>query len=138
MSESQLSDVDATAVTQGAPIVVSYADNAEGRAALKRALIEIELRPAELIVVHASPVAQLADVRNELSRAGVAFQLRGGPELDDPAEELISIAEETGAEFIIIGLRRRSPVGKLLLGSKAQRVLLDATCPVLAVKAESD
>ena len=54
----------------------------------------------------------------------------------DPAEELIAAADRTDAEFIVIGLRRRSPVGKLLLGSNAQRVLLDASCPVLAVKAE--
>ena len=52
----------------------------------------------------------------------------------DPAEELIRTAESADAEFIVIGLRRRSPVGKLLLGSNAQRVLLDACCPVLAVK----
>ena len=53
----------------------------------------------------------------------------------DSAEELLRTAESTEADFIVIGLRRRSPVGKLLLGSNAQRVLLDAACPVLAVKA---
>jgi nucleotide-binding universal stress UspA family protein len=55
----------------------------------------------------------------------------------DPAEDLLKVAEEVSAELIIIGLRRRSPVGKLILGSNAQRILLDAPCPVLAVKAGS-
>ena len=45
------------------------------------------------------------------------------------------MTEAQSADFIVIGLRRRSPVGKLLLGNNAQRVLLDAACPVLAVKA---
>ena len=49
-----------------------------------------------------------------------------------------AVAEETNADFIVIGLRRRTPVGKLILGSNAQRILLDAPCPVLAVKAEED
>ncbi len=55
---------------------------------------------------------------------------------NDPAEDLISVAESEAADFIVIGLRRRSPVGKLILGSNAQRILLDASCPVLAVKAD--
>jgi len=53
----------------------------------------------------------------------------------DPAEDLINVATDVAAEFIVIGLRRRTPVGKLILGSNAQRILLDAPCPVLAVKA---
>ena len=45
------------------------------------------------------------------------------------------MAESEGAALIVIGLRRRSPVGKLLLGSNSQTLLLHADCPVLAVKA---
>ncbi len=54
----------------------------------------------------------------------------------EAAEDLVSVAESHDADLIVIGLRRRTPVGKLILGSNAQRVLLDAHCPVLAVKAE--
>ncbi len=53
---------------------------------------------------------------------------------NEPAEDLISVANETDADLIVIGLRRRTPVGKLILGSNAQRILLDAPCAVLAVK----
>ena len=52
----------------------------------------------------------------------------------DASEEILTVAREHQAELVVIGLRRRSPVGKLLMGSTAQRVLFDAHCPVLAVK----
>jgi nucleotide-binding universal stress UspA family protein len=122
---------------EGKPlIVVGYSSKPEGRAALKRALSEARLRGAALVVVDASQEAETDDLNDELSASGITFEIRTPAEANDSAEELIKTAEAIDADFIVIGLRRRSPVGKLLLGSNAQRVLLDAACPVLAVKAE--
>jgi nucleotide-binding universal stress UspA family protein len=118
-------------------IVVGYSAKPEGRAALQRALSEARLRGAALVVVDMSPELETDALAAELAASGVSFEIRTPADVHDSAEELLSTAERTNAEFIVIGLRRRSPVGKLLLGSNAQRVLLDAACPVLAVKAES-
>ena len=115
--------------------MVGYSSKAEGRAALDRAVAEATLRSAELIVVSSAPDCDLEAVRAELGPSGVPHQVRAAAADLDPAEDLINTAESANAEFIVIGLRRRSPVGKLLLGGNAQRVLLDAGCPVLAVKA---
>jgi len=51
-----------------------------------------------------------------------------------PGEDLVKLAEENKVEEIIIGVRRRSKVGKLLFGSTAQYVILTAPCPVVSVK----
>lgn len=119
----------------GPRIVVGYSSRAEGRAALRRALSEATLRGAGLIVLH-GPDDDLDELTTDLETAHVAYELKASVEGSDAAEDLIELAEDADAVFIVIGLRRRSPVGKLLLGSNAQRVLLDASCPVLAVKAE--
>ena len=94
------------------------------------------MRGAGLVVVDASAEVETDDLAAELAASGVSYQIRTPADVHDSAEELLRTAETTSADFIVIGLRRRSPVGKLLLGSNAQRVLLDAACPVLAVKAE--
>ena len=70
----------------------------------------------------------------QLDEVGVEHEVRQLVRGNEPAEDLIAVAEEVDAEFIVIGLRRRTPVGKLILGSNAQRILLDAPWPVLAVK----
>jgi nucleotide-binding universal stress UspA family protein len=129
-------------------IVVGYVPKSEGRAALRRAVEEAQLRKAKLVIVNShrggrdfdredalETEGQLQEVRDQLSDSGVENEIRQLVRGMDPADDLINVAEEVGADFIVIGLRRRTPVGKLILGSNAQRVLLDATCPVLAVKA---
>jgi nucleotide-binding universal stress UspA family protein len=132
-------------------IVVGYVPKPEGKAALRRATEEARLRQARLVVINShrggrefdngdaiESEAQLDEVRSVLSEAGVEHEVRQLVRGMDPADDLINVAKEVDAEFIVIGLRRRSPVGKLILGSNAQRVLLDAPCPVLAVKADED
>lgn len=124
-----------TVPSTGATIVVGYVAKAEGRAALDRAVVEARLRGARLLVLHTSGDTSPAELEAELTASGVAYEILAHSDALDPAEELLNAAEESDADIIVIGLRRRSPVGKLLLGSNSQRVLLDASCPVLAVKA---
>jgi nucleotide-binding universal stress UspA family protein len=130
-------------------IVVGYVPKPEGDAALDKAITEARLRDAKLVVVNShrgghdfdsaaadQAEAEINAVRAKLDASGVPFDLRQLVRGFEPAEDLISIAEANSAELIVIGLRRRTPVGKLILGSNAQRILLDAHCPVMAVKAE--
>lgn len=128
-------------------VVVGYVAKAEGEAALGRAIDEARLRGSSIVVVSsqrggheadgraAAAEAELDAVRGRLEETGIPFTLRQTVRGLEPAEDLIAVAAEHDAELLVIGLRRRSPVGKLILGSNAQRVLLDAPCAVLAVKA---
>jgi nucleotide-binding universal stress UspA family protein len=131
-------------------IVVGYIPKPEGHAALQLSVAEARMRGSSLLVVNShrggrdfpaeivnETETQLSDVRVQLEAAGVQHEIRQFVRGLDPAEDLIKVADDVSAELIIIGLRRRSPVGKLILGSQAQRILLDAPCPVLAVKATS-
>jgi nucleotide-binding universal stress UspA family protein len=130
-------------------VVVGYVPKPEGEAALATAIEEAKLRGSRLVVVNSNRGGadydssassrddqEMASVRATVEKSGVDFEVRQLVRGFEPAEDLISIAEASSAELLVIGLRRRTPVGKLILGSNAQRVLLDAHCPVLAVKAD--
>lgn len=113
-------------------VVVAYLPTPEGREALDFAAREAVSRAVQLVVVGDRTADNDADYARVAAMSGlrvVEEQSTG-----DLAEDLVMIAERHAAQLVVIGLRRRSPVGKLNLGSNAQRILLDAPCPVLAVK----
>ncbi len=128
-------------------VVVGYVAKPEGEAAVEQGIAEAKLRNATLIVVNSHRGGRefdddmsvqsdrdLTELEARLKQSGLEYEVRQLVRGFEPAEDLIGIAESSGAELIVIGLRRRTPVGKLILGSNAQRILLDAHCPVLAVK----
>lgn len=126
-------------------VVVGYVPTAEGRAALDRGIVEARLRRLPLVVVNATqgdvpgderdvPGLAVAALQAELAALDIDAQLRQLDEGGDIADELGDVATELEADLIVIGLRRPSPVGKLILGSAASRILLTAHHPILTVK----
>jgi nucleotide-binding universal stress UspA family protein len=120
-------------------VVVSHRSSPEGQQAMATAVAEARFRATGLVVVaHARSDAdaghdlEIEALRDKLAQVGVKHDVVTTS--GDLAEALVLAAARTEAELIVIGLRRRSPVGKLILGSGAQRILLEAPCPVLAVK----
>ncbi|WP_183101098.1 universal stress protein [Nocardioides pelophilus] len=122
-----------------ATVVIGYVPKPEGDAALQAGIEEARRRGARLVVVHAlidrdEEPAYVGEVREVLGESGLDHDVRVLDRGQEASDGLVDVAEEVAADLIVIGLRRRSPVGKLILGSNAQRVLLDAPCPVLTVK----
>ncbi len=125
-------------------VVVGYIPDQYGEAALAAAIEEAERRGTDLVVVNATKgdalvdrryvgQAGLAELEERLSGVTVAHQVRQAMAAD-VADEILRVAAETEADVIVIGLRHRTPVGKLIMGSVAQQVLLEAQCWVIGVK----
>jgi len=128
-------------------IVVGFVDSSEGRAAVDAAVEECRLRQAKLVLVSSARGGGHEDADELRLMSSAVERARGesvarGIEVDvqefvrgnDPGQDVLAVAEERDAILIVIGVRRRSPVGKLLMGSNSQTILLNAECPVLAVK----
>jgi nucleotide-binding universal stress UspA family protein len=123
-------------------IVVGYSPDTHGRAALEHAAAEARERAERLVVVNATSGQRLVDPRFAADADIATMGERLGDldlevrheVVDDVADAVLAAARAEQARLVVVGVRRRSPVGKLLLGSVAQRVILEADCPVLAVK----
>ena len=127
-------------------IVVGYVPTPEGEAALAAAIAEAQRSQQPVHVVNSSRGDAFVDprfageesltaVREKLDASGVVYEIEQQVRGREGADEVVAVADRVHASLIVIGMRRRTATGKLLTGSQAQRILLDANCPVLAVKA---
>ncbi|MBD5786961.1 universal stress protein [Cellulosimicrobium terreum] len=123
-------------------VLVAYNDSPQGESALHAAVAEAVRRETTLEILVLTPQdpdapvpASLAHLLDTLPPTLGRPEITYRPEHESPAESIIERAERDAPELVVVGARKRSPVGKFLLGSTTQRVLLDSPSPVLVVKA---
>ena len=126
-------------------VAVAHQISPAGPVALKEAAREASIRSTDLVVIHVTESFDLDtteahrgglsdEIAKVLSEAGlgeVEWDLKMGTG-ENVAESVLELAGN--AELLVIGARRRSPVGKFLLGSVTQSIILDSQVPVLVVK----
>lgn len=131
-------------------VVVAHQASAIGHLSLQEGAREASRRQTSLAVIHVAEGVDLdvieahkAGVNDEiekvlrdtgLSDLSWTLQVTTG---EDVAEAVLDLVDES-TELLVIGARRRSPVGKLFLGSVTQSIILHADVPVLVVKAPTD
>ena len=76
----------------------------------------------------------LSLAKKAVNDAGIPCESKLSAQGLEPGEEMVQYAREIHAELIVIGIRKRSRVDKLVFGSNAQVVILEADCPVVSVK----
>ncbi len=129
-------------------IVVGFIFTKEGYAAVERAVEEARLRQAKLVIVHSmlggshddgedyiESASAVDDLSKRLAAEGIDFCTHEFVRGNTPSEDLMKAVDDHDADLIVIGIRRRSTVGKVLLGSNAMEILHDTRVPVLCVKA---
>jgi nucleotide-binding universal stress UspA family protein len=126
-------------------VLIGYVPNPSGEAAVEAGIAEAAAHGDDIVILN-SPrrgstvdpnlVGDEVDARLVTAAAarGVSAKVDHTDHGSDVVDAFTSALERTSARVVVIGLRRRSPVGKLMMGSAAQRLLLVLDVPVLAVK----
>jgi nucleotide-binding universal stress UspA family protein len=128
-------------------IVIGFIDTPEGHAAVDTAIAEARLRGSELVVLHSmvggthetgdeyvSSAEAIEAVKARLADEGVEHCTHEYVRGNTPAQDIMQAVEDHDADLIVIGIRKRSTTGKILLGSNALDILHDTKVPVLCVK----
>lgn len=128
-------------------IIVAYVPRPEGQAALEKGIALAQERKENLIVVNATPGgsgddparAEAQDVERVeqlLSVSSITAEFKQFVRGKNAVEELDALVNQHNVSMLVIGLRRRTAVGKLIMGSMAQEILMTINCPILAIKAD--
>jgi nucleotide-binding universal stress UspA family protein len=132
-------------------VLLAYAPTSAGLAAARAAAEEAKRRGSEDVTIVSvlrtraatpppSPVSgvsaeqELDAVAEDLVRQGLRVNVEHESS-GDVVDYIRAVAERIKPSVVVIGLRRRTAVGKLLLGSTSQRLLLELDYPIVAVKA---
>lgn len=130
-------------------VVLGLTSRPETNAAATRAVAEARAHDAELVIVHTVTHSEEVDPARdraegvELEALEHVLENEGIPHRtvifhgSAPDEDVVRVATDEQALLVVIGIRRRTAVGKAVLGSHAHRIIMDAPCPVLTVKADS-
>jgi nucleotide-binding universal stress UspA family protein len=127
-------------------IIVAFAPRPEGRAALDKGIEIAGRRNERLLVVNAisggnqddpsrADNAEVEAVEARLATSGVVAEFKQFVRGKNAVAEILELAQSPDVSLVIVGLRKRSPVGKLIMGSVSRDIILSVPCPVLAVKA---
>jgi nucleotide-binding universal stress UspA family protein len=122
-------------------VLVAYNESPQGEAAFAAAIEEASRRNTTVTVLVLTPQPAAEPMPAHLthlleSSPEQTFEVAFRVDTIEVADAILDQAERSEADLIVIGSRKRSPVGKFLLGSTTQRVLLDSGVPVLVIKAK--
>ena len=127
-------------------IIVAYIPRPEGQAAMAKGIEIAKQRNERLVIVNAGPggskedlsvtdVQDVERIEGLIVSAGINAEFKQFVRGQSAVSEIEALVNTLQASLLVIGLRRRTAVGKLVMGSVAQDILLSVSCPVLAVKA---
>ena len=128
-------------------ILIGYDGSRESRRALEVTKQQAKAFSAEVCVfttveggqhavrqVYEKAKAELHLAKNEIGSAGIRCEAKLSATGLEPGEDIVQFTKDQSIDMIVIGISKRSKVGKFVFGSNAQFVILEASCPVLTVK----
>ncbi|MGP9695432.1 universal stress protein [Brachybacterium sp. AOP25-B2-12] len=123
-------------------ILLAYVPSATSEAALAYTLQEAKDRDASVLVLasqrgapaKAAGVTDQRPLSERLEESGVDHELRLVPKRDDPADDILRAIEREDVDLVVLGIRKRTPIGKIILGSTSLRVIMESPVPVVCVK----